>query len=169
MKDIQREFSKIYDQFAEKIYRFIFIKVNSQQIAEDIASEAFLRCWNVYKQDPKQIENIQPFIYKVARNLVFDHYRQKSRTQTISTEDCSLLDPVDIESAVSQKGDIEKVKAVLAKLENSEYQDMIIWHYIEDLPVPEIAKITDKPEGTVRVMIHRALKEIKKELDRGEA
>lgn len=166
MDNLQKEFEKIYDQFSEKIYRFVFLKVNSQEIAQDLTSEAFLRCWNVYKQDPKQIESIQPFIYKVARNLVYDHYRSKGKAPVPLTEECLVVDSSDIDANISQKSDMEKVKAVLANITNTDYQDMIIWHYVEDLSVPEIAQITGKPEGTVRVMIHRALKEIKSQINR---
>ena len=46
-----------------------------------------------------------------------------------------------------------------------EYQEVVIWHYIDDLSITEIAKMLKKSEGTVRVTLHRALKAVRKEIE----
>ena len=56
--------------------------------------------------------------------------------------------------------DIAIVKTAISKIKD-EYQDIIIWHYLEDRPIADIAKTLDKPEGTIRVMLHRGLKDLK--------
>ena len=45
-----------------------------------------------------------------------------------------------------------------------DYQEIIIWRYLDDLSISEIAGILNKQEGAVRVMLHRALKDLKNEL-----
>ena len=47
-----------------------------------------------------------------------------------------------------------------------EYQEVIVWRYIDDLSVPEIAKMLNKSEEAVRVTIHRAMKALKAKLER---
>jgi len=160
----QREiFSQIYDQYVNKIYRFLFFKVNSQEIAEDLCSETFLKCWQCFK-DKKEIENPQAFLYQIARNLIIDYYREKGRTQTISADCLPITDPrIDLETETIINSDLDKVKAALVNIKE-DYQELIIWHYIDDLSIPEIAKMKNKTEGTVRVGLHRALKSLKKEL-----
>lgn len=165
MDNSQEEFSKIYDKLIDKIYRFIFIKVNSQEIAEDLCSDTFLRCWQVYKRDKNNIENISAFIYQTARNLVTDYYRQKGRTQIISIDDCPIVDTkASLEELTDKNINLDRIKAVLATLDNQDYQDVLIWHYVEDLSVPEISKIMNKPPGTVRVILHRALNQVRQRL-----
>ena len=63
MPDSRKKFSKIYDQYINKIYRFILLKVSSQEIAEDLTSETFLRlmarCNNLtqrYERQPPEQE-----------------------------------------------------------------------------------------------------------------
>ncbi len=58
---------------------------------------------------------------------------------------------------------MDRIKAALANVKK-EYQDIIIWHYLEDMPTEEIAQMTGKPAGTVRVMIHRGLQMLKDNL-----
>ena len=165
MKNHKEIFSQIYDSHVEKIFRFIFLKVNSQDIAQDLCSETFLRAWESFKDNNKKIDNPNAFLYQVARNLIIDHYRDKGRTQTVSADYVSIIDPgQDLEKKTLQDSDMGMIQSELNNLK-PEYQEVIIWHYIEDLSVPEIAKMIDKKQGTVRVKLHRALKALKNKIE----
>jgi len=159
MADPRKDFSEIYDKYIEKIYRFIFLKVNSQDIAEDLTSETFLRVFESFKTN--NIENPQAFLYRVARNLVTDHYREKGRTQIVSADYVSVVDPEEnLEKKAILNSDMDNIRTALASLKR-EYQDVIIYHYLDELSIPEIAKIMEKSEGTVRVTLHRALRALR--------
>ena len=165
MNNLQEKFNQIYSRYIEKIYRFVFVKVNSQEIAEDLTSDTFLRFWQTIKNNRTDIDNPQAFLYQIARNLVVDHYRQKGRTAFVSADTVSIIDPTPtIEEKTAANSDLAIIKANLSKL-SDDYQSVVIWHYIEDLPIPEIAKMIDKSEGAVRVMLHRALQSLKGEIN----
>jgi len=167
MDNLKKKFSAIYDDYVDKIYRFIFIKVNSQEIAEDLTSETFLRCWEAFKKNRNGIENLNAFLYRIASNLVIDHYREKGRTQVVSADCLPIVDPTSDPSKKSLfKSDLETVRAGMANLKEN-YQEVLIWHYLDDLPISEIAKMLNKSEGAVRILLHRALKSLKKELEEG--
>jgi RNA polymerase sigma-70 factor (ECF subfamily) len=163
-------FSGIYDQYIDKIYRFIFLKVSSQEITQDLTSETFLRGWEAFQrsQSPNpgemKIENMQAFLYQIARNLVTDFYREKGKTQIVSAENLRIVDPqANLEEKAEFSSDFEQIKAHLADLKE-DYQEVIILHYINDLSIKEIAKTINKPEGTIRVMIHRGLNALRAKL-----
>ena len=69
----------------------------------------------------------------------------------------------DLEEMSFIQSDMERVKAALVST-NDDYREVIVWYYLDELKVPEIAKILDKSEPTVRVLIHRALHALKDEL-----
>lgn len=164
MANQKKEFGKIYDQYIEKIYRFVFLKVNSQDIAQDICSETFLKGWEAFKE--YKIDNPQAFLYRIARNLVIDHYREKGRTNIISAEYATIPDPrAGFEEKIALNSDLEHVKKALSKL-SDEYQNVVVLRYLEDLPIPEIAKALDKTEDATRVTLHRALKALKREVNK---
>ena len=171
MSTLRKKFGQIYDQYVDKIYRFVFLKVNSQEVAEDLCSETFLRGWEAFKKahnpnpaKPK-IDNIQAFLYQIARNLVIDHYRQKSQFQVVSIESTPIIDPREnLEKRSMVNSDLDTVKAALADLKG-DYQELVIWHYIDDLSISEMAKIMNKSEGAIRVMLHRALKTLRKTIN----
>jgi RNA polymerase sigma-70 factor, ECF subfamily len=157
-------FSKIYDENIAKIYRFVLLKVNSQDVAEDLCSETFAKAWQVFKSN-KTIENPQAFLYQIARNLVIDHYREKGRTQVVSPETIEITDPTsNLEQAAFVNLEMDNVKVALAGLRN-DYQEIIIWHYVNEYSVPEISLMMGKTEGAVRVQLHRALRALKDKME----
>ena len=165
MANLRKIFSKIYDQYIDKIYRFIFLKVNSQEIAQDLCSETFLRGWQTFKEKNEEIENIQAFLYRIARNLVTDHYREKGKAKVISAEYWEVTDPrQNLEEKSLLKSDFDNIRMALASLKE-DYQDVIIWHYLDDLPIPEVAKLLGRTESATRVLLHRALKALKNGLN----
>jgi len=164
--DSQKKFSKIYDQYISRIYRFVFLRVNSREIAQDLTSETFTRAWSKFKDNSgPEVKNWLGFLYQIARNLVTDFYREKGKVQIISASYApALMDPaMGLEEKAFLSSEADQIKAVLSKL-GEEQQEVIIWRYLEGLSNKEIAKILNKPEGTVRVIIHRALEALRETL-----
>jgi RNA polymerase sigma-70 factor (ECF subfamily) len=158
-------FSEIYDQNIEKIYRFVFFKVNSEVLAQDITSDTFSRLWAQILNN-KDIKNPTAFLYKVARNLIIDHYRQNQRA-SISLESldfCPQDESQNVEEAVMTKFDAEKVKAKLTSLNDIDRQALTLY-YIEQEPITNVAKSLGKSEGATRVLIHRSIKKLRKHLE----
>lgn len=169
MSSSNEKFSQIYDQYVEKIYRFIYLKVNSQEVTEDITSNVFLKGWESYQKNQESIKNIGAFLYQIARNMVIDHYREKGRTKVASVNLIPQI--IDTKINLYEKAvlasDIEIIKSAMQNIKK-DYQDVLILHYLEDMATEDIADVLNKPVGTIRVMIHRGLEALKGEL-RGEA
>lgn len=161
MNSKEEQFSKIYDQYIGKIYRFVYLKVDSQETAEDITSKVFAKGWEAYKKD-KEIANPGAFLYQIARNSVVDHYRGKDKINALSIDAMPEMtdQKIDPHNKAVLGGDIEAIKSALLGVKK-DYQDIIILHYLEDMPVKDIAELLGKPAGTVRVMLHRGLKDLK--------
>jgi RNA polymerase sigma-70 factor (ECF subfamily) len=166
MKNLRKIFSQIYDRYIDKIYRFIFFKVNSQEIAQDLTSETFLKSWESFKNGNK-IENIQAFLYKTARNLVIDFYREKGKVQIVSAENPFIPDPSqNLEEKARLSSDLDQIRQALTNL-REDYQNVIIWHYLDDLPISEISQMLDRTEDATRVLLHRALNALRNEIEEG--
>ena len=162
-------FGQLYDFYAPKIFRFIRLKVRSQPIAEDLSSESFLRIWEYLQEEGKEIEkSFQALLYKIARNLIVDFYKRKSSQELFINDDFkNFLAKQPGKDQISLKEETEEIYASLVKIKE-EYQTVLIWYYIDELPVPEIAEIMGKSQGAIRVLIHRALRSLKKHLKEPE-
>ncbi len=163
MEDKKEQFSKIYDEHLPPIYRFIYLKVSARETAEDLTSEVFLRVWNELNKAKQEIGNIRAFLYGIARNVVADHYRGR-KIEVVSVEETfDLMDSFSLHDQIALNSDIEQILRALSGI-NEDYQDLIIWRYVEELSVPEIAQLTGKTEENVRVGIHRAIKSLRESL-----
>lgn len=160
---IQSVFSSDYDQYIQSIYRFAYIKVNSQYTAEEICSNVFTKYWQELCKGSK-IENPRAFLYKLARNAVIDFYRKRSREATAPIEAGLELETTpSFVPIIEISSDLEQIKSAMCNLDQ-EAQNAVIWHFLDDMPTKEIAKILGKSDGSVRTMISRSLKDIRSKL-----
>ncbi|MCD6500925.1 sigma-70 family RNA polymerase sigma factor [bacterium] len=162
MGNLKEKFAKIYDKYVDKIYRFVFLKVESQEIAEDLTSIVFTKGWKKFKKG-EDIKNISAYLYQIARAEIANYHRERAKFPTISTEatQIPIVDPKpNSEQTQEFQSDLVTIKNCLAKLNNN-YQDVLVWRYIDGYSNKEIAEMLGKSKGAVRVMIHRALKELK--------
>lgn len=159
-------FGKVYDEYVNRIYRFIYFKVSSSEEAQDIASETFLRAWQ-YIQEGKPVKQLSAFLYSIARNLVIDHYRR--RILSLNTEDAEIAgvfsDKGDLKNKIEISGDYSSLLAAMGKLKE-EYREIVQLKYLDELSVGEIAEILGKTKGTVRVTLHRASKTLREICDK---
>src|SRR3989344_8270387 len=142
MDSLNEQFSLIYDQYIEKIYRFVYLKVSSQEIAQDITSKVFLKGWESYQKESKNIQNIGAFLYQIARNNVIDHYREKGGAKIVSADQYPQIADTrtNIHEKASVSFDIGTVKTAMGNLKK-DYQDILILRYLEDMSFEEISEI----------------------------
>ncbi len=152
-------YAEVYDAYVTKMFRFIAYKVGSREVAEDLTSDLFLKLWEYLTNGrERDIKSLNGLIYKMARNLVIDHYRQKSHTAECSIEDILHLgvDTGELEKVHVQ---MEAAKILtLVRTLKSEYQEVLLLKYVEELSIKEMAVVMEKKRGTVRVTLHRATK-----------
>lgn len=174
LKSGDREaFIKAYDDFADDLYRFAYFKLGSEEEAKDLVSVIFLKTWNYIQTNSlKDSKTLRALLYKIARNAIIDHYRDKGLSSSISLEDAPQALEVpdnsqDQEESIDQKADLELIRKKLMLLKD-EYREVIIWRFIEDLSMDEIANITGKKKGNIRVLLHRAITALKELLETEE-
>jgi RNA polymerase sigma-70 factor (ECF subfamily) len=155
-------FMQAYDLYLDDIYRFIFFKVSSKEEAEDISSSVFLKAWNhIQNNSISDYKTLKSLFYKIARNLVIDHYRKNANKNDVSIEaDETYLElpdeKQDFISEIENSDDFARVSEKMSELKE-EYREVLMLRYINELSVAEIAEILGKSKGNVRVMIYRAL------------
>lgn len=69
------DFEACYEQYFEKLYRYLFYMTGNRQMAEDFVQEAFLR---FYKSKFNGQAAPYTYLHQIARNLAYDYYRRKA-------------------------------------------------------------------------------------------
>jgi len=169
-KGEKEAFGLLYDKYAAVIYRYFFLRLGGQkEIAEDLTQEVFLDVWrNIGNYNVKGVPFVS-YLYTVARNALTDYWRTKRKY--VDFEDLAESSFVaysnDVENTLDEKREMEIIKKALGYLEPA-YQEVLIMKFVEDLSNKEIASVLGKSEGAVRVIQHRAIKQLKKHLQKYE-
>ena len=126
----------------------------------------FLKTWNhIQTNSLEDSKTLRALLYKIARNTIIDYYRETSNKITASLDDednkIEVIDEkIDPQTRIDQEADLERIKSKLPLLKE-EYREVIIMRFINDLTLEEIADISGKKIGNIRVLIHRALGALK--------
>lgn len=160
---MKKRFLKAYNDHASSILRHIYFRVSNKELAEDLTQETFFKTWRYISEKDVEISNLKTFLYRVANNLIIDHYRQKHKN-TVDIENISeefIADNAQQEKDAEKKFDKKLIEESLLRLKDDQKQ-IIIYRYIDDLSIPEISKLTGKSKENIRVIIHRGLKSLRK-------
>lgn len=153
-------FGSLYEHYQPQIYRFIFLKVGSKDEAEDLTHQVFLNAWTGIAKYKHRGFPFSSWLYQIARNQVVDHYRSKK--DAISIEE---MDPDTLKEQFGTEGldtalELERVMKAVRTLK-TEYQDVLILRFVEDMTIKDVASALGKTEGAVKLLQHRALKILK--------
>lgn len=158
-------YGELYDGHVAGVFRFISFRVGSKEEAEDITSEVFLRTWH-YLLERRDVVSFPSLVYRIARNMVIDHYRRR-KTHISLDEAIESDDELSESNAGTDDGEqirlidvgIEADKVLEAmKQMKADYREVLMLKYIEEMSVSEISEVINKSQVHVRVLLHRATK-----------
>lgn len=157
-------FGQLYDHYQPQIYRFVFLKVGQREEAEDLTHQVFLSAWEKITTYNHRGFPFSSWLYQIARNIVVDHYRSRRNTVTLDDVDPELFAiPAVSHEALDEAMNTVRVARCIKELK-PDYQDVIIMRFIEEFSIKEVAAAMQKSEGAVKLMQHRAIKELKSKL-----
>lgn len=161
---LEEAFMKAYDTTGDKLYKHIYFRVSDKELAEDILQQTYFKAWRHLSENQRDFSHLRALFYKIAENLIIDHYRQKHKA-TVSTED--ILELASDEDQLAKTDSIIQNEKVLAALEDlgEETKQIMLLKYTEGLSSKEISTITGKSVVNINVIVHRALKQLKANLN----
>lgn len=154
-------FGLLYDHYLPKIYRFVLVKVSRREEAEDLTHQTFLKAWERIEQYTFQGFPFGSWLYRIARNTVIDYYRGDVSHSDIEEVPEHFFTQHDyLDERLETKIEWEALLESIRKLKEVE-QEVLMMRYVEDMPHREIGEAIGKSEGAVKVIAHRALKNLK--------
>jgi RNA polymerase sigma-70 factor (ECF subfamily) len=160
-------FGELYKRYLDTIYRYIRVRVSEDLIAEDLTEIVFLRSYERLERYKERGLPFSAFLYRVARNLLVDHYRQQQGDALLEDVDRIEISEPALEDRVITSESIQEVQKALTSLP-ADYQEIIRLRVILDLPTTTAAAWIGRSEGAVRVLLHRALKALRVRMSESE-
>ena len=159
------QFRALYNRYYEPIFRFIFRRTGSEELAADICSQVFLKA--MQRLGSYQFKGV-PFsawLYRIASNEVAQYFRQVQKNRVVSIEDANLSDVIDEMDELSDEVQREHMLKLLDDLKETDLQ-LIELRFFEQRPFKEIADILNITESNAKVKTYRILERLKKKLNK---
>ncbi len=152
---------ELYDRYGEKLFHYLTIRLASAEDAEDILQEVFLR-FARYSIRWKFIKNIEPFVFRVARNEANRFLKRKHQNE-INPENAPALARVINDSLITDcpdRSDKEFLSLALARLPE-EQREVLVLKFFEELTLKEIAAVYGLSLNTVASRYRYGLTKLK--------
>jgi len=159
----------LYDRFAPAIFVYLYQQVSNQQDAEDLLLEVFAAALGNYALSNFPEERQLAWMRRVARNKTIDLYRRTALRAELPLEyalevEDSRLSPEEYAVRRESSERLHKAVQQLSPLQ----QQLILLRYGKGLRLVEIAGIFERPEGTVRSILARTLRQLRTIYDKAE-
>ncbi|MBN1963481.1 MAG: sigma-70 family RNA polymerase sigma factor [Anaerolineae bacterium] len=147
---------EIYDQYFEAIFQFIRLRVEDPALAEDLASEVFMKLVTSLNGRNAPRKTLRGWLFRVARNLLHDHYSgSQYLNETVLDEWLPAPDHEQPESTVFAVLDARRVRRALRMLADDQ-QEVLLLRFGQALSLQETADIMGKRVGAVKSLQFRA-------------
>ena len=162
----QAALASLYEDYYDRIVRYIFVRISDQTEAEDLAGEVFLRALRSLGSFKGEREQMPVWLFKIAHNIVVDHWRKTSKRKAVSIDKMEIIDSISTEETVETKLQMERLSQALNQL-TPDQREVIGLRFFAGLSSAEVGEVLGKKSGAVRQMQHAGLETLRK-LVRGE-
>jgi RNA polymerase sigma-70 factor, ECF subfamily len=150
---------ELYDLYYRKMYNFAYVRTGDPDLAEDVASEVFAAAVKGIRSFRYTGAPLNAWLYRIARSLTADQLKRRKKKPTVSIDDVDALEE-SWSPAIDDKRDLA---AAMSKLK-PEHQEVLVLVFQEGMSTAEVADVMHKRPGTVRVLQHRALAALRRQL-----
>jgi RNA polymerase sigma-70 factor (ECF subfamily) len=165
-------FGRIYDRYVDTVFRFIYFRVGSRPLAEDLTADTFLRALKRIGSFTWQGRDLGAWLVTIARNLVADHFKSGRYRLEVTTGDVLDADTADRGPEGSPElavvDHITNVALLTAVRQlNPEQQECIVLRFLQGFSVAETAQAMGKNEGAIKALQYRAVRALHRLLPDG--
>ncbi len=155
------DFDRIVAQYQTEIYKAIFYRVRSEDVAEELTQQTFIQAFGSIDKLQK-IGALKSWLYRIALNKIRDYFRKRKLLSFIkpfgfrAENDAAAVNDTPLENLL-QKEFWNKIDRFIDGLPEKE-KEIFTLRYLDNLAIKEIAAVQGRNENTVKTHLYRALK-----------
>ncbi|HEY7735260.1 MAG TPA: sigma-70 family RNA polymerase sigma factor [Candidatus Limnocylindrales bacterium] len=165
-------FEALYRKYLAQVYSYAFYELRDHHDAEDATERTFVAALTSLHRfeerttstDPDDASTFRVWLLRIARNTVANLRRTARRHPSRPIDDAATLaDPVDVEAAAVVRDEAAAAWRAVERLP-ADRRRAIVLRFVDEMTTAEIAGVLGRSEGAVRVLIHRALRTVARQL-----
>jgi RNA polymerase sigma-70 factor (ECF subfamily) len=165
-------FEPLYRRYLAQVYSYAYYELGDHHDAEDATERTFLLALTNLgrfeeRAQPSEGEGASTFrvwLFRIARNVVANQRRAHRRRPQAPLEAAAVVhDPLDVEGDAAARAEGATAWAAVGRLAGDRRRAVVL-RFVEEMSTAEIAGVLGKSEGAVRVLIHRALRSVARDL-----
>jgi RNA polymerase sigma-70 factor (ECF subfamily) len=162
-------FGQLYDHYQPSVYRFLYYRVGSIPLAEDLTAETFFRALRSMHSFRWQGKDFGAWLMTIARNLTADHFKAGRTRLEQTTEDMQTLDSTSDSPEIEVLSSLtnESLLRALGELP-TEQRECLIMRFLQGLSIAETAEILGRSSGAVKQLQLRGVRNLAKLIPAGE-
>lgn len=160
IRDKEKKLEALHETYYDRIARYIFVRVGNQADAEDIACDVFLKALEALHSYKERGVPMQAWLFKIAHNLIVDHYRNSARRKTVPIDNVVLKIESNTEEKMMLELEVARVIKALDKLTESQ-RKVIELRFFGELSSEEAGQVLNKRSGAVRELQSAAIKNLR--------
>ena len=165
-ENVRERFEMIYSKTYDYIYKYLIIKADSRETAEDILQSVYLRLYK-HMLAGERILDPKHYLLRSAKHGLTDHFRAKRITDSID-DGIEIIDEKALDSLENDDGfTYEEILQYLKESDEVTYRIFLL-HFGHDYTIEKTAKTLGLAESTVKSKMYRALKKLRKQMKEGE-
>lgn len=153
----------IYDQYFSEVYRYVRYRITEDVLAEDIASEVFVRLLEAVRRGQGPQSNLKGWLFATASNTVNDHLRRHYRRPTEELSESIPDGDLSVHAEVDFREQNRAVRAAYAQL-TSEQQHVLALRFGLGFSLEETAVHMQKNANAIKALQFRALASLQKQI-----
>lgn len=163
-------FADLYRKYVAQVYSFAFYELANHHDAEDVTERVFLSALSAlprFEERGDASSSFRVWLFRIARNAISNHRRTLARRREAAADIVERA-PAELEPERLALRSEEHIRAwqAVAGLPADRRRALIL-RFVEEMSIAEIAAVMERSEGAVRVLIHRALRSVARQLGAG--
>jgi RNA polymerase sigma-70 factor (ECF subfamily) len=153
----------IYDRYFPEIYRYVRYRISDETIAEDIASDVFVRLLEAAQKKQGPQTNLRGWLIATASNAVNDHHRRHYRRPVEALSDATPDGSPGVHAEVASREQQRQVQGALTQL-TTEQQHVLALRFGQGYSIEETAALLNKNINAVKALQFRALASLQRQI-----